>query len=404
MKKTRNRKYKRKSRKIKGGMMDDLDDLDWTFVPSQTLPRQTSDDIAKLYRQTSDIGLPRQTSDISLSSLDSDDLELLQGVSRQASPPLYQPNPLYALVRQPSVELTFPEMYRPSEMYRQDSDEIGDILSQFRASTNAFTDLCNRHILGQNLDEVIEKSWLQNGPSNIFLIGEHHQPHTKCIGILDMFKSLVADVKRHNMVDVDLLIEHTQYDTLPEVIAQHTALTSESKQINYVRDHFNTCFLNRNCDIRVHWTDPSMSNKIKEWLNLLAKEDPHSIEWVKEPSIYDFFNREDDIPRLVTDNVILMKEIGKASRYVPQFTVEWVLRLFMEQYIKYSINQEFSWKKLVTIQLRHVMDFYTVARILSFQMKNVIVYGGFVHMTYIKYLLKQLNYITVDTVNGQCFT
>ena len=404
---TRNRKYKRKSRKIKGGMMDDLD---WTFVPSQTLPRQTSDDIAKLYRQTSDIPrLPRQTSDIglprqiSISSLDSDDIELLQGLSRQASPPLYQPNPLYALVRQPSVELTFPEMYRPS-MSRQDSDEIGDILSQFRASTNAFTDLCNYHIMEQNLDEVIEKSWLQNGPSNIFLIGEHHQPHTKCIGLLDMFERLVADVKRLNMVDVDLLIEHTQHDTLREVIEQHTALTSESEQINYVRDYFNTCFLNRNCDIRVHWTDPSMSNKIYEWLNLLAKEKLYSIEWVKKPSIYDSFNSEADIPRLVTDNVILMKEIRKASRYVPQFTIEWVLGLFMEQYIKYSINQEFSWKKIVTTQLRHVMDFYTVARILSFQMKNVIVYGGFVHMTYIKYLLKQLNYITVDTVNGQCFT
>jgi hypothetical protein len=375
--KTRNRKYKRKSRKIKGGMMDDLD---WT-LPSQTLPRQTSD--------------------ISISSLDSDDIELLQGLSRQASPPLYQPNPLYALVRQPSVELTFPEMYRPS-MSRQDSDEIGDILSQFRASTNAFTDLCNYHIMGQNLDEVIEKSWLQNGPSNIFLIGEHHQPHTKCIGILDMFKLLVADVKRHNMVDVDLLIEHTQYDTLPEVIEQHTALTSESYQINYVRDHFNTCIINRNCDIRVHWTDPSMSNKIKEWLNLLSREEPGSIRWVNT-SIYDSFNSEADIPRLVTDNVILMKEIRKASRYVPQFTVEWVLRLFMEQYITY-FNQEFSWKKIVTIQLRHVMDFYTVARILSFQMKNVIVYGGFVHMTYIKHLLKQLNYMTVDTVVGQCFT
>ena len=403
--KYRNRKYKRKSRKIKGGMMDDLD---WS------LPRQTSDislssqnsDIEELYsqglsRQPSQT-LPRQTSDISISSLDSDDIELLQGLSRQPSPPLYQPNPLYGLVRQPSVELTFPEMYRP--MSRQDSDEIGDILSQFRASTNAFTDLCNRHIMGQNLDEVIEKSWLQNGPSNIFLIGEHHQPHTKCIGILDMFKRLVADVKRHNMVDVDLLIEHTQYDTLPEVIAQHTALTSESYQINYVRDHFNTCIINRNCDIRVHWTDPSMSKKIEEWMLLLAKEDPGYIEWVKKTSIYDSFNSEDDIPRLVTDNVILMKEIRKASRYVPQFTIEWVLGLFMEQYIKYSINQEFSWKKIVTIQLRHVMDFYTVARILSFQMKNVIVYGGFVHMTYIKYLLKQLNYITVDTVNGQCFT
>ena len=398
---TRNRKYKRKSRKIKGGMMDDLD---WTFVPSQTLLRQTSD-TPRLPRQTSDIGLPRQISDISLSSLDSDDLsELLQGVSRQASPPLYQPNPLYGLVRQPSVELTFPEMYRPS-MYRQDSDEIGDILSQFRTSTNAFTDLCNRHIMGQNLDEVIEKSWLQNGPSNIFLIGEHHQPHTKCIGILDMFKRLVDEVKRLNMVDVDLLIEHTQHDTLREVIEQHTALTSESKQINYVRDYFNTCFLNRNCDIRVHWTDPSMSNKIYEWMNLLAKEDLYSIEWVKNPSIYDSFNSEADIPRLVTDNVILMKEIGKASRYVPQFTVEWVLRLFMEQYRTHaSNNQEFSWKKIVTVQLRHVMDFYTVARILSFQMKNVIVYGGFVHMTYIKHLLKQLNYMTVDTVVGQCFT
>lgn len=439
--KTRNRKYNRKSRKIKGGMMN------WTIVPKQSVSRQSSDEIAKLYnkvpspglsRQSSDEiamlysqvsrqpspGLYRQPSDIArLYSLDSDDIELNSQVSRQSSPGLSKPSDiarLYSLdsdddieelyqmsktsdiarlFRKPSIELTVPEV---SDIYRQTSDEIDDIVRQFKVPTNAFTDLCNRHI-GQNLDEVIETIWLQNGQSNIFLIGENHKPHTKCIGILDMFKHLVEDVKRNNM-DVDLLIEHTQYDTLPEVIQQHKVLTSESYQINYIRDYFNTCILNRNCDIRVHWTDPSMSNKIEEWLHLLSFEELGSIRWVNT-SIYESFNSEAEIPRLVTDNTILTKEIRKASRYVPQFTLEWVVDLFMTQYRQNSIiYPDYSWKKLVTIQLRHVMDFYTVARILSFQMKNVIVYGGFAHMTYIKHLLNQLDYMTVDTVDGKCFT
>jgi len=50
------------------------------------------------------------------------------------------------------------------------------------------------------------------------------------------------------------------------------------------------------------------------------------------------------------------------------------------------------------------MDYYTVARILKNQMTNVIVYGGFSHITYISYILKQLYYVSIDRVVGKCYT
>ena len=373
--KIRNRKTNRKS---KGGMKSDLDDLD-------DLDLDELDFVIPMSRQPSTVSRPdlsRQTSD---------------EIARQYAPQ----TTLYNFIRQPSEEFSLPQL-NPS-LSRQTSDEIETIVRQHKIS-NAFTDLCNKHIMGQELDEVVETAWLQNGQSNIFLIGEHHTPHTKCVGILDMFQRFMNDVKKENILDIDLLIEHTQYDTLPEVIQQHNALTSDSLQINYVRDYFQTCILNRNCDIRVHWTDPSMSNKIEEWLHLLSKEEIGSMRWT-DTSIFDSFNSEEDIVRLVTDNSILTKEIRAASRRVPSFTLEWVVDLFMEQYIQNTIlYPEYSWKKIVTIQLRHVMDFYTVARIIKSQMKNVIVYGGFAHMTHIGSILKKLNYMTIDRVEGQCFT
>ena len=170
MKRTRKCKSRKcKSRKIKGGMMDDLDlDIDdFVFVtPRQTsdilrqyaslsrpseiarqyasLSRQTSDEIARQYaslsRQTSDLAqqyasLSRETSDIAqqYASLP------IQSDTRQ----------LYSLIRQPSEEFILPEF---SAIDRQTSDEIDSIVNQFRASTNAFTDLCNKHIMNTNLD------------------------------------------------------------------------------------------------------------------------------------------------------------------------------------------------------------------------------------------------------------
>ena len=395
MKKTRNRKKTCKIKTCKGGMMkfddlddDDLDDLD------DVLPRQPSIESLGFF--------PGQASSLSRQPSIESSLGFFpiqaSSLSRQYSDEIAKPT-LYSLIRQPSEELSFPD----SQMHRQTSDEINAIVSQYRPYTNAFTDLCNRHIMDQNLDEVVETAWLQNGQSNIFLIGEHHNPHTKCVGILEMFQGLVHEVKTENILDIDLLIEYTQYDTLPKVIQQHKALTSTSIQLNYVRDYFQTCILNRNCDIRVHWTDPSMSNKIDEWLYLLSKEELGSTRWI-DTSI-DLFNSEADMVRLVTDNSILTKEIRAASRRVPSFTLEWVVNLFMEQYIQNTIlYPEYSWKRLVTIQLRHVMDFYTVARIIKYQMKNVIMYAGFYHMTYIGSILKKLNYVTINRVEGQCFT
>ena len=430
MNKTRNRKiknrkiktHKLKPRKIKhrklktrkGGMMkfdyDDLDDLDlddFVMIQPPNVTRQSSDDFVMIQPP-----LSRQSSIESLGLFPTRQ----QPMPRQSSieslglfPTRQQPLP-----RQSSIESLglFPTRQTSLPSQTSDDDEIRAILNQYKLYTNAFTDLCNKHIMEQNLDEVVESTWLQNGQSNIFLIGEHHSPHKKCVGILEMFDGLVNEVKRKNILDIDLLIEHTQYDTLPEVIQQHKPLdpiesvksvNSNSLQLNYVRDYFQNCILNRNCDIRVHWSDPSMSNKIDEWLHLLSREDLFSTKWINT-SIYDSFNSEEDMFRLVTDNYILTKEIRAASRVMPSFTLDWVVSVFMEKYRQYSIeNREKSWKTLVTLQLRHVMDFYTVARIIKSQMKNVIVYAGLVHTTFICSILNKLDYMTLDKVEGKCY-
>jgi hypothetical protein len=59
-----------------------------------------------------------------------------------------------------------------------------------------------------------------------------------------------------------------------------------------------------------------------------------------------------------------------------------------------------SWKQLVTVQLRHVMDFYTAARIIKSHMKHIIVYGGDIHTRYLFSILRSLNFDTMKTIKG----
>ena len=69
-----------------------------------------------------------------------------------------------------------------------------------------------------DLDKVVNCIWMNNEDCNIFLIGELHDSHTKCIGILDMLNSLMEK----NVVlqlSIDLMIEYTHFDSNEEAIA-----------------------------------------------------------------------------------------------------------------------------------------------------------------------------------------
>jgi hypothetical protein len=45
--------------------------------------------------------------------------------------------------------------------------------------SDTFIELCNKHIMVNNLDKVIKTTHLQKGNCNIFLIGEYHYKKSK---------------------------------------------------------------------------------------------------------------------------------------------------------------------------------------------------------------------------------
>jgi len=277
-------------------------------------------------------------------------------------------------------------------------------------NASKFISLCKKNILVNNIDRVIETSWLQKNNCNVFLIGEVHNPHQKCKPILDTFKSLIEQNSKLKL-EIDVFVEIFQYDTV-HVFDKHK-VPKQDLQINHVRKYFNKCFTEHNCPMRIHWADPTQTNlekNIEPWLLELSKIsfDFFTDDWSKNKKITSFFNKEKDIPRLLTDNRVVVKEITKANAINKHFTLDFATKLFMkiyfkdkEKYIKqYTL---FDWKHLVTMQLRSVIDFYVAARIIKSGMKNVIYYAGYAHTTNITNILKELDFKVKESVSGKCY-
>jgi uncharacterized iron-regulated protein len=108
-----------------------------------------------------------------------------------------------------------------------------------------------------NIDRVIETSWLQKNNCNVFLIGEVHKSHQKCKPILEIFKSLIQQNSKL-MLDIDVFVEIFQHDTV-HVLDKHK-VPKKDVQINHVRKYFNKCFTEHNCPMRIHWADPTQTN------------------------------------------------------------------------------------------------------------------------------------------------
>jgi hypothetical protein len=259
-----------------------------------------------------------------------------------------------------------------------------------------------------NLDRVIKTTWLQKNNCNVFLIGEVHRPHQKCIPLIDMFKNLVQHA---STIDIDLFVEIFQHDTVH--VFDHHKVPKKDVQMNHVRKYFNKCFTEHNCPMRIHWADPTQTNlqkNIHPWLIELSKDSFtfFTNNWLKNKKITSFFNKEKDIPRLLTDNRIVVKEIGKAFAVNKHFTLDFATKLFMEFYLKIKEKflkeyNNFNWTHLVTFQLRFVIDFYVAARIIKSNMKNVIYYAGYAHTTNITTILNALDFKTKESVSGNCY-
>lgn len=269
-----------------------------------------------------------------------------------------------------------------------------------------FIDLCNKHILKGTLNHVIETSHLQYGDCNVFMIGEQHYPYTntKCTAILEMFKSLIRENLRSKPVMIDVLIEFLEYTSHLQLVDK-----LEYTQMSRVRNYLKPCIEKKNCSVRVHWTDPSkIRGRIKQnpmWLQLIGSDNYYehifTEKWTEDSVITGELQTKDDMMKVLTQNVVVMKEVEKATQVYPQFK-EYAFAMFKEQFELTIKRFNGNWKKCVLVQVRRVMDVYTAARIIKGNMKNIIVYAGQSHTNFMFRLLCLCRFSVINFVKGTC--
>jgi hypothetical protein len=274
--------------------------------------------------------------------------------------------------------------------------------------TIEFIRLCEKHIMGRNLDSVQRTVWMTKDKCDIFLIGEIHRRHTRCKSIYDMFDELLAE--NHKLkppVRFDMLLEqyvgylgfnYKKYKPYED---------HEEKQIFVVRDRLYDCLHKRGCDVRVHWTDSTRydGEHLPKWLFDLANDYDEFFkdDWVKNDLIHSNLQNEGDLPKLLTLNKPVMKEIERASRVNPAFTLDFALSMF--ERINNREMQTFpshNWRKQVSSFIRNVVDIYTVARLIKSEMKHVVIYAGDSHVRNCIEILTALGFQTAKESVGSC--
>jgi len=284
-------------------------------------------------------------------------------------------------------------------------------------ATDIFIKFCKLLIMINDLDSVVKTTWLQNNDCNIFLVGEIHKRHeqTNCKEILSLFKKLI---KIQN-IQIDLMVEFKNTDVSKgfyKTLENERRLDKKDFQMNEVRNLLIDCIQHKSCDnIHVHWTDPLVSpenkryNKLPKWIKILNTYTYPTFDfsWINNKEITKYFNpkkNEDDILNLLLKNPIAMKEIKKAYKINPFFEINNIKSIFLEIY---DITKTFYEKEdddIIFSMSRTVMDFYTIARIIKSDMKNVIIYVGLNHSERIIYIFnKYLNFNIKQEVIGSCY-
>ena len=307
-----------------------------------------------------------------------------------------------------------------TEIIRVSTEEVSiESLIQTTSGNKDFMRLCAKHIMTPELDSVLQTSWLNNNKCNIFLIGEEHGLYTQCKSIHKMLYMLTHDTEYKSLLDskdrkIDLIIEYLQSDAVNRLSPEMYRLRPNKQvtQLNNVRIEFNSCIQMRNCPIRVHWGDPTVTNyenpdkDIPPWLNDLAESEINTDDWTLYPHIREQLKTPDDIIKLLTENRKVINAINKATYVNKSFTLEFAklhfTRLINNEIRNFIRNSNFNWKVHVVGISRAVMDIYTVARIIKLEMKNVIFYGGYYHTTNIIDMLSDLQFNKIKVITGVC--
>jgi hypothetical protein len=193
--------------------------------------------------------------------------------------------------------------------------------------------------------------------------------------------------------------------------------TFSTSQLEEIRNYFTNCIVERNCKVRVHWTDPN-ENLVKDDTDRYGAENyprkdkkqrkyiPDWLVQLGQPghkrytqSILEHFNEQHDIPKLILENPIVMKEIQNVSQVNPAFNLDFALH-----HLKSFENDEFYGREKIFHLTRSLMEIYSAARIVKSNMKHVIYYAGAQHIMYLIAILTSLDYKLVDynEKKGEC--
>jgi hypothetical protein len=279
---------------------------------------------------------------------------------------------------------------------------------QDSTQTENFIECMQRHVMSL---PTITSTWLQKEDCNIFLLGETHSTSK---GVYEMFVSLLKDLPTRNVPRIDLMLEVTQESDLNFYTNRHLRsaalhfdiLSKESGELNKVRHLLSQCSRTRDCELNVHWMDPNTmfkvfhldkpcgakgvkgADRLPRWIYELSKI-PISKTAEFNHRIQDKLQSPDDLIKLLTEHCVVKKEIERASKVHPQFTMDFAIPLFLEFINKYS-KYKLVWR--AQLSLRAAIDFYTAARIIKSRMKNVMVYGGNSHTSNIITILSRLGF------------
>ena len=308
--------------------------------------------------------------------------------------------------------------------------------------------ILEQHILNTPLDLVESSYWMKNkiNDVDIFLIGEQHgEKNGKCTGILDMFNSLIfyiRDLKRKSRSPFPLI--NIMLESNPHEFTEVTHGPAPDQLTSVIRTIPSKAKI-----IKVQWFDVNRSNQyehyypeetcdikkscvssktLPSWINNLQMA---GFNYNKIEEHEHFFTPYINIPpryaqitdpiasswtNIIHKHCIIKKELCKIKKitydYVDPrkiFNINYILKKFNEKIISTSniYNSSLTSGVLphehpLSIVLRHAIDFYCVARIISQKMNCVVIYGGHEHILFIIEILKDMGYNVFKNSNYDC--
>lgn len=287
---------------------------------------------------------------------------------------------------------------------------------QNKTSETFFKDLCERHIMNTNLEWVHQKTCLQKDECTVYLIGEEHNARNyKCTGIYDMFDSLLKEIHQSDLKPlIHVMLEVNELDVEEQSHVDFTSMDDKQFQISKIRKLFYKCIKHKNCDIKVHWADPNKmaprtgsdffgnTSLVPRWIAELQRytSNVSDTDWTDNSLISSELVKPYDYLKILTQHGVATKEIHKASMVNPHFNLRFCKELFAIWARKYNVEHDYI--LCANYLVRDVMDFYTAARIIKSNMKNVIVYAGNQHTTNLITIFTELGFSERHTTNTDC--